>query len=288
MIRLYESRLYPTAEQEAVLDSWLECCQQLYNSLLAERIKAWKESRKSITFATQDKVLAVRRAADVVLRDMPQRFLRDALKRVQLAYDRFFDRCKKKIKPAGFPRFRPITRYRSMCADQVGDCIVDENHIHVPKLGLVRCRDSRQHNPKLVARGKEPREIIGKVLTLRLVKRASGWYAQITVEDGQEPPKPVVLTDSSPVIGIDVGLETFATLSDGTPIENPRWLKKASRDLRRAHKAVSRKRKGSNNRRKAVKRLARKYERLRNRRRDFVHKESKKLVQTATPSTWRT
>jgi putative transposase len=138
-----------------------------------------------------------------------------------------------------------------------------KNRIQVPCLGSVR------------ARGRDIPD--GQQRVLRIIHRATEWYAQVLVEDGKAP------VENRPIetaIGVDVGLTSFATLSDGTKIENPRWTRKSERKLRAVQRRVSRRTKGSNRWRKAVNVLRRVHERVSLRRRNFCHKHSTALVCT--------
>jgi putative transposase len=119
------------------------------------------------------------------------------------------------------------------------------------------------------------REVRGEIKTLSLKRENGNWYACFSCVVAAEPLP--VLNNS---IGMDVGLETFATLSNGYKIENPRWYRTAERRLRRAQRKVARRAKGKNRRRKAVALLAQVHKYIFSRRNDFQHKESRKLVRT--------
>jgi putative transposase len=117
------------------------------------------------------------------------------------------------------------------------------------------------------------RPIEGKIKTLTIKREAGRWYACVSVECEAIP-----LPASIESVGVDVGLLAFATLSDGTEIENPRFYKEAQAKLRRAERRVARRKKGSHRRRKAVRLLARVHQHVRQQRADFHHKESRKIV----------
>jgi putative transposase len=115
----------------------------------------------------------------------------------------------------------------------------------------------------------------GTAKALRVIERAGKWYAQLVVDDGLEaPPKRPV----NRAVGIDVGLTHFATMSDGSQIENPRYYRQAEKRLRRWQRVVSRRKKGSRRRWKAVQQVQRCHERVRNLRKNFLHHASKRLV----------
>jgi putative transposase len=109
---------------------------------------------------------------------------------------------------------------------------------------------------------------------VRIIRRETGWYAQVLLDNGAPPPPRPIQTS----VGIDVGLESFATLSTGTKIANPQFAQLAQRKLRSLQRRLSRCQKGSSNRRKAVRRLAREHERVAAQRRSFCHQEARKIV----------
>lgn len=113
----------------------------------------------------------------------------------------------------------------------------------------------------------------GTIKTVTLKREAGRWYVCFSVETDASP-----LPESPESVGLDVGLDAFATLSDGTRIENPRYFKTAQAQLRRAQRKVARRQKGSPRRRKAVRLLQRAHVHIRNQRRDFHHQIARQLV----------
>jgi putative transposase len=259
MILTFEHKLYPNVTQAKTLEGWLHICCRVYNRALAQRIKAYKRRGESVTYNQQTVLLAKQRAHIEKLRLVPSCFARDALRRVDRGFKAFFRRMKAGQKP-GFPRFRSWHRYTSLEYAAIGKYSGDGT-IRVPGLGHVR------------SRGRAILE--GKQKILRVVQRSTGWYAQIVVDDRLEVPK----REPQSAIGIDVGLESFATLSNGATIQNPRIERKSHRKLRFAQRRLARCKKGSQNRRKAVWRIRRLHERIAAQRRDFCHQESTALVQ---------
>lgn len=260
MIRSIEVKLYPTSEQARTLTAWMERCCWVYNQALEHRIKAWERRRESVGLYAQTHLLVKWRGGVFGLADVPSCFARDAIRRVDRGMQAFFRRCKTGDRP-GFPRFRSKHRYNSLESLRPTNYI-DGVRIRIPKLGLIRFRGGDQDIPSIQK-------------ALRVIRRASGWFAQVLVDDGELAPTPKPTTTS---IGIDVGLESFATLSDGEKIENPRWYRTSQRQLRSAHRRVSRRVKGSKNRRKDVVRLCRVHEKITARRKDFAHQLSRRLV----------
>jgi putative transposase len=119
----------------------------------------------------------------------------------------------------------------------------------------------------------------GKIKTTTISKTPTGkYFASILVEVNEEIPTKAPI-DENKAVGIDIGIKTFAVLSDGLSIENPRNLKRSLKRLKQRQRALSRKKKGSNNRNKAKVELAIVHEKVTNQRLDFLHKTSKVIVQ---------
>jgi putative transposase len=185
--------------------------------------------------------------------------LQDPLRRVSRAFDAFFQRCLKGDKKAGFPRFKQKSRYNSFTYPQSGFKLVG-NKLQLSKIGSVRLHLSR--------------EIEGKIKTCSIKRQVDGWFVIFAVEENQS----CFIAKTGEAVGIDVGLENFATLSTGEVVENPRYLRKAERELKIQQRKVSKKKKAGSNRRKAVRLLAKKHLQVANQRKDFFHKTSLQLI----------
>jgi len=186
--------------------------------------------------------------------------LQNISKRIKDGYTNFFARRKAGLK-AGLPRFKKIGQYKSITYPQYGFKVVG-NKLCLSKIGDIKIR---LHRP-----------LRGQTKTLTIKQRPSGkWYAVFScVVETQSKEKP------HKDIGIDVGLNTYATLSDETRIENPRLYRKSEKKLAKLQKTLSRKKKGSNNRNKARIKVAQLHEKTENRRTDFLHKASRNIVDT--------
>jgi putative transposase len=161
----------------------------------------------------------------------------------------------------GFPRFKGQNRYNSFCYPQSGFAL-NGKHLSLSKIGNVKVRLSREL----------PADAVVKTCTIK--RSVNGWFATLVFEY-----QPVPLPFSNLAVGIDVGITTFATFSDGTVIQNPRIYQNAQAELRRAQRRVARRKKGSNRRRKAVVLLQKVHQRVVNRRSDFLHKHSTTVIQ---------
>jgi putative transposase len=180
---------------------------------------------------------------------------------VDRAYKAFFARVKRGDKP-GYPRFKPWRRYDSITFPSYGDgCrLLDNGKLRVQGAGHIKVK---LHRP-----------LEGKVKTVTICREAGKWSVCFSVECSATP-----LPKSSDAVGIDVGIASFAVLSDGTDIENPRWHRAGQAKLRVAQRRVARrKNKRSNRRRKAISLLQGAYARISNQRSDFQHKLSRTII----------
>src|SRR5215831_12270647 len=255
----FKYRLYPTAAQIVALDGQLAEACRFYNAALQERRDAWRIARKSLGYCDQaNQLKEVRANGDLALANYS--CCQDVLRRVDKAFNAFFGRIKKGQKP-GYPRFRPVSRYDSVTFPSYGDgCkMLDNGKLRLQGVGAVKVKLHRQ--------------IQGEIKTVTVKREAGKWYAVFSIECEPRP-----LPASVEKAGLDVGLTAFATLSDGTEIENPRYYKQAQASLRRAQRKVARRKRGGNNRKKAVRDLQRAYAHVRNQRADFAHKVSRGLV----------
>jgi putative transposase len=185
----------------------------------------------------------------------------DVLRRLDKAFQNFFRRVKNGDKKAGYPRFRGKNRYDSFTYPQSGFKILENGRLNLSKIGNIRIFLHR--------------EIEGKIKTCTIKRDGDQWYASFSVE---LPDVPKIIPQTS--IGVDVGITTLATLSDGTEIDNPKTLDKYDSKLRKAHRDLSRKKKGSNNRNKQKVVLRGVYRKIKNARKDYLHKASRILVGT--------
>ncbi len=258
MRKSFQFRLCPTKKQAKALDSQLHECRWLYNELLQQRKLAYEELDISISKYQQSMLLPLLKIERSSLNDIHSQVLQNVVDRLDKGFQAFFRRCKKGEKP-GFPRFRGMHRYQSFCYPQSGFSLIG-NELKLSKLGKLRVK---MHRP-----------IGGEIKTCTLRKNASGeWNVTFSCEMNKEPSAP-----NQEAIGIDVGLEHFATLSNEKQIANPRFFKRGEKVLSKAQRKLSKLEKGTVKRRKQGKVVAKIHERISNQRKDFCHKESKKIV----------
>lgn len=243
--RSYKFRIFPSRSQTKKLENTLELCRELYNAALSERREAWQRQKKSISYLDQQNVLPEIKVIREDVAEIHSQVLQDVLRRLDKGFKAFFQRVKQG--KAGFPRFKGKNRYNSFTFAQSGFALKG-NELQLSKLGLFKI--------------KWHREIIAKIKTLTITRSSTGkWFACFSVETKEE-----ILEPTSKSVGIDVGIKSFCTFSDGTEIDNPKFFRFDEKDLAKAQRKKNRKR------------TAKIHERIKNRRNNFLHQVSRYLV----------
>jgi putative transposase len=259
--RTYVFRLYPTKAQAETLSAHLAEACRLYNAALQERRDAYRMQRKIVNYVEQSRQLKdIRATGDIGIPSFP--VAEDVLRRVDRAFRAFFRRVKEKSGRAGFPRFRSARRYDSLTYRKYNGGVKrqDKGVLHAYGVGEIKF--------------KEHRPILGNIKTVT-IKRADGrWFVHFAVDS--HPVLPLEPSDAA--VGIDVGLTTFAVLSSGAAVENPRHFRKAERRLRLAQRRSARRKRGSARHRKAAALVVRAHAAVWRRRADFQHKVSRRIV----------
>ena len=262
MRKAYKYRIYLTKGQRRILETQLEECRWVYNQTLAARRDA-HEAGSPIGWYDTKRMLPNWKAQRPALKLVHSMILQNVTERVELAFQAFFRRVKAKEPANGYPRFKPFGRYDSMTFPQYGNGVrLDGERLILSKVGAVH----------LVLH----RLIEGTAKTVTLSRSRTGkWYAAFSCEVAPHP-----LPPTGTVVGVDVGLATFATLSNGEQVENPRFYRRDEADLKRVQRrkdaAKNAQDWNENTKQKGI--LARIHERIANRRADFAHKQSRTLV----------
>ena len=252
----FRFRIYPSQKQKVKLINNFKTCKSTYNHLLATSKDAYKFGNVSLTKFDYDAIIKGYSS------DIHSQVLQNVSDRVSKAFANFFRRVKdKSCKEKGFPRYK--SRVMSITYPQSGFKFISNKHIQVSKIGNLPIILHRIPKGKI------------KTLTIKQTK-TSKWFAVFACE----VPNVAVQHPSTSKVGIDVGLENFAVMSNGEFIGNPRPLAKSEARLKVLHRKVSRKAKGSRNRIKARFRLAKIYERVNNQRSDFLHKLSRRIAKS--------
>lgn len=250
---MYNYRLYPTSKQKVRLINSFKTCKQIYNELLALSIDAYKFG--NVTLNKFDYNYYIKGKYKI-----HSQVAQNVSDRVHKAFENFFRRVKdKSCKKKGFPRFK--SRVNSITFPQSGFKLLSDKKINISKIGNL---------PIIIHRVPK-----GKIKTFTIKQNNIGQYFAVFACEVEAIK--ITRTDKNK-IGIDVGLENLATFSDGTIINNPRFLIKSEKRLKLLQRRLSRKKKGSNNRRKARFRLAKLHLKIFNQRQDFLHKLSRNIV----------
>jgi putative transposase len=259
-MKAYKFKLKPSPKIVAIFDSWLAICCELYNAALQERRDAYQINHLSINYTAQANQLPEIKSERSDLARVHSQVVQNVLKRVDFAFENFFRRVSEGQKP-GYPRFRSGTRYGSFTYPQSGFSIKGKK-LHLSKIGKIKLHLSRP--------------IEGQIKTCMIKRQADGWYVIFAVDESKKEVTPAPKES----VGVDVGIESYATLSDdeAKPIENPQYFRRAEHDIKRAGRRVSRRVKGSKRRKKAVRLLAKKHLKVKRQRRDFHFKEALKIV----------
>jgi putative transposase len=251
----------PTASQSSALANHAGAARWAWNWGLSVRRKVFQRRGQTLTAMELHRLLVRLKRTPRYgwLYQVSECALQEALRDLDRAYANYW-RGRKSGRRVGLPRFKK----RGRCADRfrlTGTIRVEEGVVVLPRIGRVAT--------------KEPTgKFRGRILSVTCRREADRWYCARTVEVARPDPVPV----AGPVIGVDLGVTSFAVCSDGTTIQGPRALERSLRTLRRRGRAVSRKRPGSRNRAKAVLGLARAHRRVRNQRNDALHKATTALA----------
>lgn len=262
ILRAYKYRAYPTKEQEVLLAKHFGCSRWVYNYALDKKIKTYQTTKESLSRFTIQKDLPELKKAEETkwLKEVNSQSLQASLENLDKAFTKFF-RDKK-----GFPKFKSKHNNRqSFSVPQNGIVDFETSTISLPKFkNPIKCKLHRRFE--------------GNSKTVTISKTPTGkYFVSVLVEVNEDIPKSKPI-DENKAVGIDLGIKTFAVLSNGEEIQNPKHLRSALKRLKKQQRRVSKKVKGSNNRKKAVKKLAILHEKVSNKRNDFLHKVTAKLV----------
>jgi len=270
----YEYKLEPTADQVATFDQWLIVCRKVWNYALRER-KDWYNSRSCLvnacslrrefiipadaprpTFASQCKGLTEAKKSIPELKTVQSQVLQQVLKQLEKAFTSMWEQNH------GFPRFKKRNRMRSFLFPQPSKDAVVGSYIKLPVIGKVKFRNSRQ----------VPNGFVLK--QIRIVKRASGYFAMLTLELDVSVPN---VMPHGNALGIDLGLNAFVATSDNRLIARPRFFVDSQRKLKSLQHKLKHKTLGSKNWQKAQKKVARFHQKTNDSRKNYHYKVAHQL-----------
>ena len=260
--RAYKYRLYPNEEQKVLIAKHLGSCRFIYNYALDKKVRAYQTDKTNLSrFDIQADLPNMKKSEEYCwLKEVNSLSLQASLANLDSAFTKFFREHK------GFPRFKSKKDGKQSFSIPQNTRVDFENgRIFIPKFkGGIKTKFHRTFE--------------GIVKSSTISRTATGKYFVSILVEVNEPDMPMKPICENKTVGIDLGIKTFAVLSDGTEIPNPKHLKQSLDKVKKLQRSLSHKNKGSKNRDKARRKLALAHEKVTNRRNDFLHKVTSYLV----------
>ena len=264
MKKAYRYKIKPTMKQQKMLSQFFGCARFIYNWGLNRKIEAYKTDKKSIGYVQLAKELTDLKKQDDTkwLNDCANECLQQSLRNLDNAYTRFFKEKK------GFPKFKSKKNSKDVCKfiNSV-KFDFDKRKVWIPKIGWTKLCHNKEFDLSQVKLG-----------TLTVSKDKCGEYWCVILVDDMQPNAPKTKVQKETSVGIDLGIKDFATLSDGTKVENPKYLERSQKKLAHLQKVYSRRQKDSKRRERVRLAVAKCHRRIANQRTDFLHKLTTELV----------
>jgi putative transposase len=264
--RAYVFRLRPTARQHIALAACVDAHRELYNAALQERRDGWSHSKTRIYYGDQSAQLTEIRAARPDQAVWSFSSQQATLRRLNRAFAGFFRRVKTAkpgVKP-GYPRFKGAARFDSVEWPKDGDgarWLPEAKRVYLQGIGQVKVD---LHRP-----------VQGRVKTIQVKRQGRRWMLVLSCDEVPTTPLPATGRQA----GIDVGITSLATTSDGEHIDNPRWGRAAADKLAAAQQRLQRAKRRSRNRERKRETVAARHRKIANQRKDFHHKQALALVE---------
>lgn len=258
MRKAFVYRLYTNRTKDKALASLLDIARTFYNAALQEKRDAWKCGISLNYYDQADQIKGIRQE-NPWCTALNFSATQDILRRLDKTFQAFFHRCRDGKNP-GYPRFKSRDRFGSITFPSYGDGIRLTDKLYIQNVGKVRIN---LHRP-----------IEGRIKAVTIKRICGKWYAVFSCDIGEVQPREA---PTNPV-GIDMGIRTFAALSDGTMIGNPRYFKQGENRLAQRQQRLSSKAKGSHRRRKSRLLVAKAHLKIQRQRLDFHHKVAKELA----------
>lgn len=260
--RAYKYRLYPNNEQKVLIEKHIGSCRFIYNYALAKKVKAYQIDRINLSrFDIQSDLPKMKRSEEYCwLKEVNSSSLQASLANLDSAYTKFFREHRR------FPKFKSKKdNKQSFSVPKNTKVNFENNYVFIPKF-------------KSGIKAKIHRTFEGIVKSSTISRTATGkYFISILVEVNEHDTSMRPICESK-TVGIDLGIKTFAVISDGTEIPNPKYLNKSLDKIKKLQRSLSRKAKGSKNREKSRIKLALAHEKVVNRRNNFLHKVTYYLV----------
>jgi len=267
MLLSYKYRIYPNVLQEHTLWAVFAFCRQLYNAALEERISRWKIKKENVTYNQQCKSIKGIKTDLLTSQIVYSQVLQQVLKQVDIAFQNFFRRIKNGDKKPGYPRFKNVKAFNSICFSQCNFDIrgirLSDDQKHIMIFGIPGLVKIKYHRP-----------FEGRCKNVRIVREGSKWFVVLTCDDVPQKASP----STGKTIGIDLGISKFVTTSDNIHYDHPRSYMTSKETLAARQRKLATKQKGSKNYRKIQKTVRETHEHLTNIRHEYQHDLANKLV----------
>lgn len=255
----YYFRIYPNKSQQIILKKTFGCVRFVYNYFLNKRNEYYKENKTILTFSEMSRELTKLKKELVWLQEPDKFSLQNTLRDLDKAFTYFFKSQKGEVE-YGFPKFKKKTGYQSYHTNS-RHLKIKNNKVFLPKVGYVKIKQTKELN--------------GNIINAYVSYKATGKYFISLTCEIPDLPK---LEKTNLDVGIDFGVKTLLTFSNGNKIENPLFWKKDFKKLKRLQKNYQRKEKDSKRRQKAIQKYAKEWEKIVNKRKDFYQKLTTTLV----------
>jgi len=259
LIKTYKFRLYPNGKQNEHMWNHVHACRFIYNWALEEKIKSYEIKKEKLTCFDLNNKLVNLKKSKPWLKEINAQTLQGCVRILDNDFTKFFR------KKGEFPKFKTKKGFsKSFPIPQNYKISYEEKKVFLPKIGNVKAIFDRKIEGDLKS-------------SVVFITKTNKWFIGIFVDDGKQIPDTKKPSEES-LIGIDVGIRTFATLSNGEKIENPRFLTNNKKRLKVLEKRMKRKKEGSHNREKSYHKYVKLHEKIKNQRNDFLNKVSTKIV----------
>ena len=256
----FKAKLSKTTEAKAL--EWLSLCQKVYNLCLEQRNFLWKQRKKSISAYDQSSQLPDIKKEFPEFKNVGSQVLQNVTDRVGFAYNLFFSNMKNNKERAGKPKYKSISKYKSFTLKDSG-WRLNGKHLNIKNVGIFKLYKSR--------------EILGDIKQITIKRDSCGdWFVFFSCDN---VPKPEYVDFEKDFIGLDVGISSFLTDSEGNKINNPRFFVNAQKKLRTKQRKLSRRKKCSTCRAKARRQVAKQHRKIHRQRLDFLFKTAKTYVE---------
>lgn len=264
MIRTFKYKIKPTVKQTQQLNKSFGCARFVYNWGLDTKKSSYTKNKKSISYIELAKQLTKFKKEHLFLCEVANECLQQSLRNLDVAFARFFREKK------GFPKFKSKHDNKQSCKFISSVHFdFDKWKVKIPKVGWVKLCKNKSFDLKKCKLG---------TLTVSKDTCDEYWCTIVVTTDEQIPTRTKL--DKTKSVGIDLGIKDFAILSDGNKYNNPRFLEKGSKRLKKLQRKLSKTSKASKNRKRARLLVAKQHRNIANRRNDFIHKITTNLVKS--------